>query len=148
MYTPATGKWTATGSMTDTREGHTATLLSTGQVLVAGGNDGKGPGGYTASAELYTLSTGTWTPTGGMKLTRASATATLLTAGKVLVAGGIDYTSGTLAEAELYNPSTGPWATTGSMRVARAGHLATLLPSGLVLVVGGDSGTSAELYTP
>ena len=150
VYTSSTGKWTTTGSMNDTREDQTATLLPDGQVLVAGGTDGHGPGGYNASAELYTPSTGTWTSTGSMNLTRDLATATLLQSGKVLVAGGENYTNGPLAEAELYDPSTGKWTTTGSMNVTRIGATATLLSNGQVLVVGGNTGTStsAELYTP
>jgi N-acetylneuraminic acid mutarotase len=150
LYTPYTGKWTTTGSMNDTREDQTATLLPNWQVFVAGGNDGKGPGGYTASAELYTPSTGTWTSTDSMNLTRDLARATLLQSGKVLVAGGENYTNGPLSEAELYDPSTGTWTTTGSMNVTRIGPTATLLQNGQVLVVGGNTGTStsAELYDP
>lgn len=50
LYNPVTGKWTATDEMSKTRRGHTATLLASGKVLVAGGS-GK-------SAELYTPETG------------------------------------------------------------------------------------------
>ena len=75
---------------------------------------------------------GTWTATGSMSIGRQYFTATLLTNGKVLVAGGtIPGTS-----AELYDPSTGTWTPTGSMSTARAGHTATLLPDGRFSLLG------------
>ena len=50
-YDPATGKFTATGSMKTARKGHTATLLIYGQVIVAGGQG-------TNSMEVYWPDTG------------------------------------------------------------------------------------------
>ena len=37
LYDPNSGTWTATQRLTDSRWGHTATLLPNGKVLVAGG---------------------------------------------------------------------------------------------------------------
>ena len=51
LYDPATGTWTATGSLATDAHRHTATLLPNGKVLVAGGY--VGVGSYLASAELY-----------------------------------------------------------------------------------------------
>jgi hypothetical protein len=92
---PAVGSsntWTPTGSMTNARTHHTATLLANGEVLVAGGlSNGGSPIGTscTSTAELYDPSTGQWATTGSMTITRGNHTAKLLPNGKVLVAGGL-----------------------------------------------------------
>jgi hypothetical protein len=149
LYDPKAGTFSPTGSMTTGRAGVTATLLSGGRVLIAGGYDGNG---YVASAELYDPKTGTFSPTGSMTTARSSDTATLLSDGRVLIAGGYD-SKGPLASAELYDPKTGTLSPTGSMTAARGSDTATLLSDGRVLIVGGmdSSGntlTSAELYQP
>src|SRR5215831_9372603 len=62
--------FTATGSLTTTRAYHTATLLDNGMVLIAGGYNAGGGGGYVAAAELYNPATGTFTTTGSLNATR------------------------------------------------------------------------------
>ena len=52
LYDPATGTWSATGSLKTPREFDTATLLPSGKVLIVGGTDSKG--NPLASAELLT----------------------------------------------------------------------------------------------
>jgi subtilase family serine protease len=157
LYNPATGMWTATGSMASYggRVWHTATLLTNGQVLVAGGVTGD-PIKHRiplSDAELYDPVSGTWTPTGAMNATRYNHTATLLTNGQVLVAGGYNGSTLSFSSAELYDPAAGTWTLTGSMITGRYGHTATLSTNGNVLVVAGFSLTSgflssAELYDP
>ena len=102
----------ATGSLGTARSSHTATLLPSGKVLVAGGEtDG---GDVLSSAELYDPAAGTWTATGSMGTARELHTATLLPSGKVLVAGGF-LPVVSLTSAELYDPATGTWTATGSL---------------------------------
>jgi HYR domain-containing protein/galactose oxidase-like protein len=88
IYDPQTGTFAPTGRLLTAREGHTATLLSDGNVLVAGGVTVIGQYLQLASGELYDAATGTFTPVGDMSTARAGHTATLLSNGKVLVAGG------------------------------------------------------------
>jgi hypothetical protein len=99
LYDPAAGAFTASDSMTaGARVFQTATLLPSGKVLIAGGDDGIN---YLASAGLYDPGAGKFTATGNLIVARDNHTATLLPSGKVLVAGGNGF-SGILASAELY----------------------------------------------
>jgi len=87
-----------------------------------------------------------WTPTGDMLVGRSHHTATLLTDGRVLVAGGMGSDERMLSSAELYDPRTGTWSVTGSMIAPRSDHTATLLSDGRVLVA--SSAGQAELFDP
>ena len=151
LYSLRTRTWTLTGHLRTARSFHTATLLRSGQVLVAGGY---GPtGAPLASAEIYTPRTHRWTPTGAMTSAHAEGTATLLRDGRVLVAGGSTASARAVARVDLYDPHTGRWTSTGPMTVSRYRQTATLLPNGQVLVTGGRDTAdtplaSAELYDP
>lgn len=151
LYDPTAGTWQATGSLADDRTNHTATLLLTGRVLVAGGESTNQ--NVLASAELYDPATGAWTTTGFLANRRSLHTASLLPTGRVLAAGGSADSGGAadprgLASAELYDPAAGTWSATGDLNRRRVLHTATLLPDGQVLVAAGyDRGylRSAEL---
>jgi hypothetical protein len=137
------------------RSRHTATLLPSGKVLIAGGLGNSG--GDVAIAELYDPVAGTFTATGSLLTPVQFHTATLLPNGEVLIAGGRDdlESFNSVAIAELYDPVARTFAATGSLALAREQHTATLLPNGQVLVAaGGDVSageqllSSAELYNP
>jgi len=144
LYNPMTGKWAKTGSMKAPRYRATATLLSSGKVLIAGGDDDEADDSPVVTAELYDPATGRFTKTGSMSVARDWATATLLRDGRVLVAGGGTEDADTRT-AEIYNPSTGRFTVTGSMSVTRILNPSILLPDGRVLIVGNGS---ADLYWP
>lgn len=97
LYDPATGTFAATGDMTRARDNHTATLLLDGTVLIAGGESqdcfarGCAFSGTDASVELYDPATGSFAAAGHMTERRAGHTATRLTNGAVLIAGGYFY---------------------------------------------------------
>ena len=152
QFDPATGTFTATGLMTQFRNGHTAALLNNGKVLLAGGFNGNS----LQDAELFDPTTRTFSPTGLMSSPRANHTAALLNDGTVLVAGGDNSTilSGGVATAEVFDTATNMFMPTGSMGTARFLHTATLLNNGQVLITGGQTNVtvptvfdkSAELY--
>ena len=99
-------------------------------------------------------SPGAFNPTRSMTTARYFHTATLLTNGKVLIAGGFGQGLNAQASAELYDPTTSAFTPTGAMTMARGLHSATLLADGRVLIAGGRNNqnasdlVSAELYDP
>jgi hypothetical protein len=129
-----------TGSMTVARDGHTATLLLDGRVLIAGGG--------SASAELYDATSQAFAAaTGRMLGARTGHSATLLANSTLPNYGKVLVTGGGLLEAELFDPVVGTFSPTGSMIAARVGQTVTLLQNGQVLVAGGQT-ASAELFNP
>jgi WD40 repeat protein len=157
VYDPGTGRFTPTGSLATARFGHTATLLPDGKVLVAGGmsngTDLQHPTHFPTSAELYDPATGTFSATGDATRQRYFATATLLTRGRVLVAGGDVFQPRATSEtqpygsAELYDPSTRTFRPVGSMPTLGIGQVAVLLDDGRVIFTGG-SDDSIWSYDP
>jgi len=101
LYDPAIGTFSTTGTMGSTRQRHTATVLSDGTVLMAGGSEFDANVDILAAAEIFDPNTSTFTGTGGLVTPRIVHTATLLKDGTVLVTGGLNE-AGTLATAELY----------------------------------------------
>jgi hypothetical protein len=160
LYDPATHKFTRTGSMTTTRGGATATLLSDGRVLIVGGDGCRNPSRCTytnwagesprKSAEVYDPKTGKFTPTGSMAGPRVHATAILMPDGRVLVLSSDNRL------VERYDPATGRFTLAGSLLNQYSGVvMATLLPDSKVLVMGDrwpdlsvQSYLGAELFDP
>src|SRR5258706_7677560 len=106
--------FTPTGCMRSARVSNTATVLTDGKVLIAGGF-GTDPSNLITNAEVYDPVSGMFTTSGIMAKPRFGHSATLLNNGKVLITGGFDQNFSFLADAELYDPATGTFAATGSM---------------------------------
>jgi uncharacterized delta-60 repeat protein len=110
-------------------------------------------GTISSNAELRDSFARTWTSTGDLTRSRVRHTATLLSDGRVLVAGGYDNSQILISSAELYNPSNGTWTTAGKLATGRYLHTATLMPNGKILVAGGASTSgnpvsSVEIFDP
>ena len=127
------GAWVSSGNMIDERQGHTATLLDDGTLLVIGG--------YTdqlecaPTVERYDPRSDRWADEtelpDGM---RCPHSATLLDDGTVLVDGG--------PAAATYDASRASWRAVGDHVVVRFQPSSTLLEDGSVLVAGGWVGES------
>jgi hypothetical protein len=168
------GAFSAGPDLNSPRGQHTATLLQDGRVLVTGGTDGRG---LVADPEVFDPLTNTWElvrrlhtdpnaglmmdPTGSFPTARQLHTATLLTDGRVLVAGGVGIERldaggapilETLRTAYVFDPTTNAFERTGDLGVPRAWHTAASLGAGAVLAGGLDQGltslTTAEVYDP
>jgi hypothetical protein len=142
------------------RRGHTATLLPSGKILIAGGFSTAAP--TTAlPAEIFdanSSSSGAIMTVPSSLVDRVHHTATRLANGWVLLAGGQNVTSGAYSsssdifEPELGGPgSMGAFTTTMPlMSTARAHHATSLLGTGDALVTGGETGagvlSSAEVF--
>jgi galactose oxidase-like protein/Kelch motif protein len=147
-----TARFVATWPMKMSRSQHTATLLTDGRVLLAGGTIGDWASTVTRTTEIFDPATGTFSAGPDMLEGRRMHSATLLADGRVLITGGFNGRDA-LSSAELYDPSSGRFFRTGDMIVGRGWHDAILLPGGAVLVVGGNAGfwpdiPGAEIFYP
>ena len=164
IFDPVLGEFTATGSMNEPRNGHTATLLPDGTVLLIAGYHLFGEYGSLptlTSAEIFDPAVGKFRNTGSIIGNgRVAHTATLLPDGNVIVIGGEDMNG--LETSAIYNVGTGSFEIANPMIDPRAGHAAVALRSGPdcpapILVAGGyvpgymeqwETTNSAEMYDP
>jgi hypothetical protein len=148
------------------REDGTATLLPSGNVLIAGGftvTPDSSPQSLKSTELFLAVSNVFQSPRAvSMNAARDDMTATLTPSDTVLIAGGDQATAAaSLSSTELYfaNSDTfAPVANTVSLSVGRVSATATLLQNGQVLIAGGFNGTptsassgttnTTDLYTP
>lgn len=132
------------------RAAHTATLLTDGRVLVAGGCTRFGCERATDGTVLFEPRSSRFVEGPALLRPRVGHAAVRLSDGNVLVFGGWAGAVPTRS-AELYDRSRG-FVATGAMASGRGGLAAALLRDGRVLVTGGVDGTqtlrTAEVYDP
>jgi Galactose oxidase, central domain len=181
VYSPASGHWADAGSFPNAGggslalglpswTGFSATGLTSGDVLLAGGSvlQGTTPGGapiYATTTQVmrWDHSTGLLAPAESMPVANSNHSGALLADGRVLLAGGVDAVgvntgADPVARAEIYDPAARSWAPAAPLPAARSGAVAVTLKDGRVLLVGGygmSLGSSAQggrlpslLFTP
>ena len=143
IYDPASGTFSGAGNMTINRDSHTMTLLNSGQVLIAGGENCTSATSCSAlnNAEIYDPLAGAFTAIASLNAARFNASAIALNSGQVLIAGGFNGTSYPAA-AEVYNPEGGTFSIAGNLNTPRASATATMLESGNVMIAGGTTCSS------
>lgn len=140
---------TYTGPMTDFRNGHAASALEDGRVLVTGGFNGTQ---NLSSAELYDPMAFGWVATVPMLEVRYTHTSTALNNGQVLITGGWDGAATNHASTELFDPQMEEFTSGPALPIGRSDHRATKLSDGRVIITGGFTGSvntnSCAIYDP
>jgi N-acetylneuraminic acid mutarotase len=147
LFDPATNSFTPGPVLPQGRLEHSATLLASGNVLLAGGCSGSGLPCSPLGSLLYNAATNTIGNDAPMVVSRTRHTAVALSNGDVLVAGGVGSSGFTQKTAEIYRAATNTWQAIPDSNFSYFGHASERLPSGDVLVAG-SNGPSAvsELY--
>jgi hypothetical protein len=145
IYDPATGKFTATGSLTSIVQSATSVLLPDGKVLIVDQANQANSWG-----QLYDPETGKFARTSKFGGFTEPVTATLLPSGKVLATGDggelFDETSGKFTKISLALPPGAPSSAPLGVVIDRTTvYTATLLPNGRVLLFEGGY---LETYDP
>jgi N-acetylneuraminic acid mutarotase len=167
IYDPVPDQFVPAAKPASKRMGHTATLLPTGHVLVTGGLSDLNGGTQAItsalkSTEIYDPAANTWRSGPDMAFPRAGHSAHLLPSGKVLLLGGVSWTTliikipRFLREVEIYDPFANTMTRAADMFVDRALHASTVLADGRILVSGGSNNIlaggvsiqSVEAYDP
>ena len=128
IYDPATGTFTATGSM--------ATAYVTGAVLLPNGKVLIGYDETTASVEFYDSSTGEFHTIGKPATLKGVGFSALLNDGRVLLG------------AELYDPVSGTFSPAANWPASQGYWYPVMLAGGEVLFVPFESISGSEMYDP
>lgn len=142
IWYPETNEWEKTFELKQPRNGHTATLLADGRILIVGGYYNEE---YIDAVEILDPEQKTSKIVAPLKQRRGMHSATLLSNGNVVIAGGLyntdeaGYRDFRLPTAiELWDAKTENWEPAGNLQTGRRYHTASLLAEDKVLFVGGE----------
>ena len=119
--------------------GHSAALLQDGRVMVVGGWIA-GPIRMFGGCLLYDVDNNVWSSCPAPSIACASMSLTTLADGRVLAAGGSDFSGNALNLSEIYTPAPnapGAWEKTGDLNWHRNHPMGVSLDDGTALVAGG-----------
>lgn len=156
VFDLTTGRWAAAGRLTDARLLHSATVMTDGAVVYAGGVADPAVmrlDGWAVQRSVERWQAGEVQPLPPLLSARAGHTATALPDGGLLVVGGFDAQARPMAAVERWQPAAQRWQALPSLGTPREGHAAVTLPDGRVMVLGGRDGAgealrSTELFDP
>jgi hypothetical protein len=155
VYDATADTWTEVEGLA--RLGAAYLALADGTVLAIGGSGGGELWGDTRAAvqdvASFDPATGRWTPVASMSTARFGHQSTVLTDGRVLVAGGMTFETPSgeplpISSTELYDPSTDTWTTVGDLHEPRYDGLLVPLRDGSALILGGTAEVDAGVDVP
>jgi N-acetylneuraminic acid mutarotase len=162
VYDPASGTFSRAGDLLDQRAIFAAAKLPDGRIYVCGGStdfDLTGQNDFLfilsrsqSSAEIFDPATGRSTRVRAMPRRLMGHAATALPNGRVLIYGGVAYTTflgiplpSFPAEGQIYDPATDSYTATAASSAGRAWQTPVQLGDGRVLMVGGFNGSFIPL---
>lgn len=141
-YDPISDSWASKSDMPTSRGYAAAITLSTGNILVCGGNNWNL--GWIAKVEEYNPSTDSWVVRSPMNMPRYGLSGALGANGKAYTFGG--YAGSPAAITEEFDPLTNSWAIKAPMSQGRLGSAAAQGPNGNIYIVGGTFFPTTEEY--
>lgn len=152
VYDPRKNAWTMVAPMADARNGHTATLLADGTVLVVGG--AREQRLHLTSVERFDPKSNTWQVEKPLAVARWLHAAVLTSDGDVVVVGGRSNAGQqgkgpgeSIAQVERFDVKSGTWLMLPPMNEPRQRTAVVAeATDGGVIVIGGQTATSSTNY--